>query len=95
VLLQSSLFPDQISVTLCDCDLDLLDVRFIPSDGFDSTDVPQGFALRNASGLVPASTPLAILGMVMLGVSSRIEYTRRHKARKLAEQVFQTANRWV
>lgn len=95
VLLQSSLFPDQISVTLCDCDLDLLDVRFIPSDGFDSTDVPQGFALRNASGLVPAATPLAVLGMMMLGVSSRIEYTRRKKARQLAEQVFQSANPWA
>lgn len=95
VLLQSSLFPDQISVTLCDCDLDLLDVRFIPSDGFDSSDVPQGLSLRNASGLIVGATPLALIGMVMLAVSSRFEYKRRQKARRLAEDMFRATSQWV
>jgi hypothetical protein len=94
VLLQSSLFPDQISVTLCDCDLDLLDVRFTPSDGFDARDVPKGLGLRNASGLIPMATPFAMLGFVFLSLSARIEYTRRKKARDLAQSMFESSEKW-
>ncbi len=94
VLLQSSLFPDQISVTLCDCDLDLLDVRFIASDGFDDKDVPAGLTLRNASGLFNGATPVAMIGLLMLVVSSRSEYSRRKKAKLLAQEMFQHSNKW-
>ena len=94
MLLQSSLFPDQISVTLCDCDLDLLDVRFIASDGFDDKDVPAGLTLRNASGLFNGATPVAMIGLLMLVVSSRSEYSRRKKAKLLAQEMFQHSNKW-
>ena len=95
VLLQSSLFPEQISVTLCDCDLDLLDVRFIASTGFDSSDVPKGIGLRNASGFIQANAPIAMLGLVLLSLSSRIEYVRRKKARTLAESMFGSSAKWA
>jgi hypothetical protein len=81
-------------VTLCDCDLDLLDVRFTPSDGFDARDVPKGLGLRNASGLIPMATPFAMLGFVFLSLSARIEYTRRKKARDLAESMFESSEKW-
>ena len=95
VLLQSSLFPEQISVTLCDCDLDLLDVRFIASTGFDSSDVPKDLGLRNASGFIKANVPIAMLGLVLLSLSSRIEYVRRKKARTLAESMFGSSAKWA
>lgn len=95
VLLQSSLFPDQISVSLCDCDLDLLDVRFQPSDGFDASDVPRGLELRNASGLIKGAGPIAWVGLLMLVVCTRMEYVRRKKARNLARLMFDESSQWV
>jgi len=95
VLLQSSLFPEQISVSLCDCDLDLLDVRFQASDGFDASDVPQGLELRNASGLINGAGTIAWIGLLMLVVCARMEHLRRKKARSLAHAMFDESSQWV
>jgi hypothetical protein len=95
VLLQSSLYPDRISVTLCDCDLDLLDVRFIASDGFDASDVPKGLELRNSSGILQYPTPIALLGLVLLILSSRSEHLRRKKAKNLAKVMLTNGRKWA
>lgn len=92
--LQSALFPERISVSLCDCDLDLLDVRFIASPGFDTNDVPPFISVENASGLVPYATPIGVLGLVLCAVSSRGEYTRRLKARNLASKLLTGNTQW-
>ena len=94
VMLQSSLFPDQISVSLCDCDLDLLDVRFTPSDGFDASDVPGGVELRNASGLFTGAASLAGFGLLLLFTSSAVEWKRRKKAKRLAMEMFGAQSKW-
>jgi hypothetical protein len=94
LLLQSALFPERISVSLCDCDLDLLDVRFISSPGFDANDLPPFITVENASGLIPFATPVGILGLMLCTVSSRGEYTRRVKAKKLASEMFQENAKW-
>jgi hypothetical protein len=88
------LFPERISVSLCDCDLDLLDVRFISSPGFDANDLPPFITVENASGLIPFATPVGILGLMLCTVSSRGEYTRRVKAKKLATEMFQENVKW-
>ncbi|MGB0378113.1 MAG: hypothetical protein ACPGGE_04760, partial [Poseidonia sp.] len=48
VRLQSALFPERITISLCDCDLDLLDVNFIPSTGFDGRDIPPSWGIQSA-----------------------------------------------
>lgn len=95
VLLQASLFPERISVSLCDCDLDLLDVRFTASDGFDASDVPKGLELSNASGLIEGATPVALLGILLLITSATVEQRRRKRAKKLAQQMFESSGKWV
>ncbi|MBT5843420.1 MAG: hypothetical protein HOH79_00370 [Euryarchaeota archaeon] len=94
VLLQSSLFPKQISVSLCDCDLDLLDVRFVTSTGFDVADVPQFIDIENASGLIGYATPVAVMGLFLCTFASRTEYQRRKKAKELASAFFGSDSKW-
>lgn len=91
--LQGALFPERISVTLCDCQLDLLDVRFSASEGFDLADIPDADLLRNASGLIDSSFFVASVGFILCLVATRIEYVRSNKARKLAQTMF-TSSQW-
>tara|TARA_B110001450_G_scaffold57962_1_gene54621 strand:- start:19232 stop:21286 length:2055 start_codon:yes stop_codon:yes gene_type:complete len=94
VLLQANLFPKQISVSLCDCDFDLLDIRFTDSPGFDIKDIPPQINIENASGLISYSTPVTLLGMVLCAFASRTEYQRRKKARTLAARYFNESSKW-
>ncbi|HIF91122.1 MAG TPA: hypothetical protein EYQ58_06290 [Candidatus Poseidoniales archaeon] len=86
--LQFALFPERISITLCDCELDLLDVRFTPSDGFDLADIPDAILIRNASGLMDSSVYIAGFGFVLCLVATRIEFVRINTARELAQEMF-------
>jgi hypothetical protein len=81
-------------VSLCDCELDLLDVRFIASSGFDTGDIPQNINIENASGVIPFAAPVSVLGLVLCAVASRGEYSRRAKARQLANRMFQNQTKW-
>ena len=83
--LQYALFPERISVTLCDCELDLLDVRFTESQGFDLADIPDATLIRNASELMDKSVLIAVLGFVLCLVATRIEYVRYMSAIDLAQ----------
>ena len=94
VSLQTALFPEQISVSLCDCDFDFLDVRFIPSPGFDIGDIPPYIDIENASGLISYSSPVALLGMAMCAFASRTESLRRKKAKQLATALFTQKSKW-
>ena len=94
VLLQGALFPEQVSVSLCDCDFDLLDVRFIPSPGFDVGDIPPQIDIENASGLISYSSPVALLGIALCAFASRSESLRRKKAKALATTLFGQKSKW-
>ena len=94
VLLQGALFPEQVSVSLCDCDFDLLDVRFIPSPGFDVGDIPPQIDIENASGLISYSSPVALLGIALCAFASRSESLRRKKANALATTLFGQKSKW-
>ncbi len=94
VLLQGALFPEQVSVSLCDCDFDLLDVRFIPSPGFDVGDIPPQIDIENASGLISYSSPVALLGIALCAFASRSESHRRKKAKALATTLFGQKSKW-
>ena len=84
VRLQGSLFPERISISLCDCDLDLLDVTFLPSDGFDGDDVPAQWDIRNADGLLPYGSLLMWCGFLLGIVATSMEVRRSQKAHALA-----------
>ena len=86
VRLQGSLFPERISISLCDCDLDLLDVTFQPSSGFDAGDVPPEWGLENAAGLLPYGGLLMWTGMLMGIAATSSEVRRFTAAQRLAEQ---------
>ena len=94
VSLQTALFPEQISVSLCDCDFDFLDVRLFPSPGFDIGDIPPYIDIENASGLISYSSPVALLGMAMCAFASRTESLRRKKAKQLATALFTQKSKW-
>jgi hypothetical protein len=91
--LQYALFPERISVTLCDCELDLLDVRFTESQGFDLADIPDATLIRNASELMDKSVVIAVLGFVLCLVATRIEYVRYMSAIELAQTML-TQSKW-
>lgn len=95
VRLQGSLFPERISISLCDCDLDLLDVTFQPSTGFDAGDVPPEWGLENAAGLLPYGSLLMWTGM-LLGIAATSSEVRRFTAaQRLAEQFrMENQGRW-
>ena len=91
VRLQVALFPERISISLCDCDLDLLDVTFQPSQGFDSRDIPPSWGVKSASGLVPYGGALMMAGMAMGLAATWMEVQRKSRAEALA-QSFVSAN---
>jgi len=86
--LQYSLFPERISVTLCDCELDLLDVRFEPSNRFVLADIPDAVLIRSASGITDSSIYAAGIGFVLCLIASRIEFVRIKSAGELAQTMF-------
>lgn len=86
VRLQGSLFPERISISLCDCDLDLLDVTFLPSNGFDESDVPPQWGIRNADGLLPYASLLMWSGMFLGIAATSIEVRRFQHAQRVAAQ---------
>ena len=85
VRLQGSLFPERISISLCDCDLDLLDVLFVASDGFDSGDLPPSWGVRSAAGLLPYGGPLMLGGLALGLAATWMEVQRKAKAEQLAQ----------
>ena len=92
--LQGSLFPERISISLCDCDLDLLDVTFLPSNGFDVADVPPAWDLRNAVGLLPYGSLLMWTGLLLGLTATTMEVQRFNKAQKLADQFRSQGGKW-
>ncbi len=96
VRLQGSLFPERISISLCDCDLDLLDVLFIASDGFDSSDIPPSWGVESASGLLPYGSSLMLGGLALGLAATWMEVQRKAGAEQLAQAYgAQTDDQWT
>ena len=81
-------------MSLCDCDFDLLDIRFTDSPGFDVRDIPSQINIENASGLIDYSTPVTLLGIALCAFASRAESQRRKKARTIAARFFNEGSKW-
>jgi len=62
--LQTGLFPDRIAITLCDCELDLLEIEIDPPSSFDSNDVPQQTGVSPADGPIPEHKILLALSAI-------------------------------
>ena len=93
-VLQDALLPQRIAVSLCDCDLDLLDVRFVAASGLQSTDLPRHDGLTSAGSFLSAPGLTAILGVVLLGFGAGLEHRRRTEAHRLAEQMLRPDHSW-
>jgi hypothetical protein len=83
--LQTSLYPERITVTLCDCALDLLDLQVDYSNQFDAGDSPAFSALRASSQIIPNSGLVAFVSVLVCFAVVVNEENRRRKAKKLAE----------
>jgi len=95
VRLQAALFPDRISVSLCDCDLDLLDVTFQPSSGFDEADIPPSWGVDGATGLTPYGGAVMFGGFILGVAATATEVRRKAKAAELAHHyAAQGAQSW-
>ena len=96
VTLQQSLFPERISITLCDCDLDLMDVRLLESEGFEVDDVPVGWGIASAQGLTPYAGHLTLLGISVAFLAVVVEQRRWVKAKTMAaEYGMANENGWM
>ena len=94
VRIQGSLFPERISISLCDCDLDLLDVTFSASNGFDASDVPPQWDVRNAAGLIPYASMLMWLGLLLGVLATSMEFRRSREAQQLAQTYRTKGRQW-
>ena len=83
--LQTSLYPERITVTLCDCALDLLDLQVDYSNQFDVDDSPTFGALRASSEIIPNAGLVAFVSVLVCLAVVVNEENRRRKAKKLAE----------
>ena len=93
--LQSSIYPDRITVSLCDCALDLLDLQVAYSSQFNENDSPEFDALQQASGIIPYSAIVAITCMLLGAVIIQREARRRNAAKKLAEAFVGKPSIWT
>ncbi len=92
--LQSSIYPDRITVSLCDCALDLLDLQVTYSSQFNENDSPEFTALQQANGIIPYSAIVAITCIILGAIVIQRESRRRNAAKKLAESFVGHASIW-
>jgi len=93
--LQTSLYPERITVTLCDCELDLLDLQVDYSSQFDAEDSPSFNALRTSSGIIPYAGIVSAIS-ILVGLAIVInEEQRRRKAKQLAEAYAPSNTIWA
>lgn len=92
--LQSSIYPDRITVSLCDCALDLLDLQVTYSSQFNENDSPEFTALQQANGIIPYSAIVAITCIILGAIIMQRELRRRNAAKKLAESFVGNASIW-
>lgn len=93
-VLQDALLPQRIAVSLCDCDLDLLDVRFVAASGLQSSDLPNHDSITSAGSFLGMPGLVTLLGVVMLGAGAGLEHRRRSEAERLAERMLGDLHSW-
>jgi len=92
--LQSSIYPDRITVSLCDCALDLLDLQVTYSSQFNENDSPEFTALQQANGIIPYSAIVAITCIILGAIIMQREFRRRNAAKNLAESFVGNPSIW-
>ena len=93
-VLQDALLPQRIAVSLCDCDLDLLDVRFVAASGLQSSDLPRHDALTSAGSFLGAPFATAMIGVLLMAAGAGLEHRRRVEADRLAAKMLRDAHLW-
>ena len=93
--LQTSLYPERITVSLCDCALDLLDLQVDYSKQFDEGDAPDFNALEESSGIIPHSGPVALIAFLFCAAVVFNDEYRKRKAKNLAESYASANSIWT
>ena len=83
--LQTALYPDRITVTLCDCALDLLDLQIEYSTQFDVEDSPPFNALRSSGGFMPYAGVVTVVCLAIGLTFVLNDEHRRRKAKRLSK----------
>lgn len=93
--LQTSLYPERITVTLCECEFDLLDLQVDYSNQFDEADTPEFRALVQSNGIIPNAGIVAGISLLFCFAFVIDEENRKRKAKKLAESYASSASIWT
>jgi hypothetical protein len=87
-VLQNALLPERIAVSLCDCDLDLLDIRSVPADDLRASDLPRHEGVLASDGLLALPGWTLLTGIVLVAGGWTMEAKRRRHAKALAQTMF-------
>lgn len=78
-----AIIPELLSVSLCECGIDSLEVSIRPAEvRIDDLATPQGITL--AEGLFPSDVLVAFTGLGVLLLAATVEWSRRREAMSLA-----------
>ena len=88
-------FLIRLAMTLCDCELDLLDLQVEYSNQFDAEDTPSFGALRTTSGIIPYAGIVTIVSILVCLAIIVSEEQRRRKAKQLAEAYASSSTIWA
>ncbi|MGY8702104.1 MAG: hypothetical protein ACKVHH_05280 [Candidatus Poseidoniales archaeon] len=82
--LQTSLFPELISISYCDCGQDQMDLKWVPSTTLDPIDLPTPDGLTYAIGFGPSAAFMMFTGVLLIIITGFVETSRRRNAIRLA-----------
>ena len=84
--LTRGIIPELLSVSLCECGIDSLEVSIRPAQvTSDDLATPQGITI--AEGLFPSDVLVAFVGIGVLMLAATVEWSRRKEAMNLADDM--------
>tara|TARA_Y100000739_G_scaffold162164_1_gene140353 strand:- start:60 stop:1943 length:1884 start_codon:yes stop_codon:yes gene_type:complete len=93
-ILQDNLFPSLIVISLCDCELDLLDVLVNSNEPVSHALLTESIGVEPASPLFENQYLWVIVGIVLAITAIVLEQKRRNKAKQIMHDLI-ASNQWV
>ena len=82
-VLQDTLFPRLISISLCDCELDLLDITVQPNEPINHALLTSDIGIEPVSPLLPNQHLWVIVGIAIAVGAIILEHRRRRNAKEI------------
>tara|TARA_B100000530_G_C15904123_1_gene466632 strand:- start:417 stop:1637 length:1221 start_codon:yes stop_codon:yes gene_type:complete len=93
-ILQDNLFPSLIVISLCDCELDLLDVLVNSNEPVSHALLTESIGVEPASPLFENQYLWVIVGIALAITAIVLEQKRRNKAKQIMHDLI-ASNQWV